>query len=294
MGGQSVSIAEIALAQSVRRGYNVDRAKFNAANLESEGLTLYTVKDIYDALNGWAPFDTGYRNDIKGLLAGRFSSPVKRVFASLDITPGTIREALGIGAQLIVSHHAPFLSPPLPTDGSPAGEVLLELCENRLGAISAHTNLDAAPGGVNDELASLLGLPGGCQPLDDEGIGRWGGLPRPIEPQDLASLCKDKLGCGVVRFFSAGKPVSRLAICGGSGGDMLAVAAAKGCHALVTADIKHHQFIQAAQLGISLLDCGHFATENIIIPKLCAYLEKQLPGIEARQSRVSKEPYQCL
>ena len=258
---------------------------------------MATVNDILRFLSEWAPFDTGEKDDIIGLLAGRASAPVTRALVSLDVTSAVIAEAAGKGCELIIAHHPFFWGPPpFPTDTDRrGGAIALSLCENRIAAISMHTNLDAAPGGVNDRLSDLLGLENARTVLDAEtGIGRCGVLPEPQEIPLFARGCREKLSCGVVRWHDAGRPAHRVAVCGGSGGGLLRRAQMLGCDTLVTADIRHHVFLEAAEIGMNLLDCGHFATENVVIPVIFDRMRRGFPEISVFQSQVNKEPYQCL
>ena len=110
----------------------------------------------------------------------------------------------------------------------------------------------------------------------------------------MSLKCKQVLNSGVVRFSDSGKPVSRVAVCGGSGGDFFEQAIANGCDTFVTADVKHHLFVRAKHLGINLFDCGHFATENIIIPVIQQQLEQDFPNLQTIRTQNNKEPFQCL
>ena len=67
---------------------------------------------------------------------------------------------------------------------------------------------------------------------------------------------------------------------GGAGGDALRDAVEKGCDTYVTADVKYHQFLEAAHCGINLIDADHFCTENPVIPVLAAKLADAFPEPE--------------
>ena len=83
-----------------------------------------------------------------------------------------------------------------------------------------HTNLDIAQGGVNDVLIRLLGAEPEA-PLDPEGCGRVGTLPEALPLCDFLARCKERLGAEGLRYVDGGRPVRRLAVMGGSGGDAL-------------------------------------------------------------------------
>ena len=84
----------------------------------------------------------------------------------------------------------------------------------------------------------------------------------------------------------------RLAVCGGSGGNMLELAAAKGCDTFVTADVKYDRFLAAKELGINLIDADHFCTENVVIPVLQTKLQRQFPNVTFAISQVHRQTAQ--
>lgn len=266
---------------------------------------MATIKDIYQYIDSFAPFETQMDFDNAGLLVGRELRNVDKVLVSLDITTPVIQEALSMGAQLIVAHH-PVIFHPLKSvsDANVTGEKVLLLAENRIGAICAHTNLDAAQGGVNELLAKRLGLadlthlhPDG---RDREGrtygIGRVGTLntSAPLDAKTFAEKVKRDLNASGVRYMDAGKPVCRVAVGGGSCGSMLHDAAAAGCDTFVTADVKYDVFLEAMELGINLLDAGHFATEDIVIQPLADMLQAAFPQIFVTKSTTHKEVFASI
>ncbi len=252
------------------------------------------VTDIFDFLNEKAPVDTKMEFDNVGLLVGRRDAAVHRVLTALDITGGVIAEAAELGAELIVSHHPLFFSLRSVTDGTGEGEHVLALAENHIAAICMHTNLDAAAGGVNDALMAVLGgaVTGVLEP--DTGIGRVGCLDRETPFGDFLRFTKDALGANGLRYHDAGRPVKMLAVCGGSGGSDIGLAAAAGCDTLVTADVKYNQFLEAVRLGVNLIDGDHFCTENVVVPVLKGWLDAAFPEVEVLVSRTHGQSAQFL
>ena len=116
---------------------------------------MRTVGDVYRAMNELAPFDMAKKEDNVGLLIGSKDNPVSKVLLAMDATHKVIEEAIKIGAELIVTHH-PIIFNPLARIESES--VVYAMIRNGISAISAHTNLDIAGGGVNDCLAQRLGL----------------------------------------------------------------------------------------------------------------------------------------
>lgn len=266
---------------------------------------MATIKDLYQYIDSFAPFETQMDFDNAGLLVGRENAPVEKVLVALDITTPVIREAVNMGAQLIVAHH-PVIFHPLKrvSNSDVTGEKVLMLVENRIGAICAHTNLDAAQGGVNELLAKRLGLAdlthlhpdGEDREGRTYGIGRVGTLSTnvPMDTKAFAEKVKRDLNAAGVRYMDAGKTVFRVAVGGGSCGSMLHDAVAAGCDTFVTADVKYDVFLDAMELGINLLDAGHFATEDIVTQPLAALFQEAFPEISVTKSTVHKEVFASI
>jgi len=265
---------------------------------------VVTVKDIYSAIDRWAPFDTQMDFDNSGFLVGRGEKTVSKVLVALDITRFVIEEAEKIGAQLIVAHH-PVIFRPLKslTDGDLTGDNVLTMAEKGIAAICAHTNLDAAQGGVNCALARELELtdiaqlhPDGMDEQGREyGIGRIGTAHQlGLSTEQYACFVKEKLGTSSVRFVDTGKPVCKVAVGGGSCADMMVDAIAKGCDTFVTADVKYNFYLEAKQLGINLMDAGHYATENTVCAPIVSYLKEQFPDLEVILSDCHRESYSAV
>ena len=262
---------------------------------------MAVIGDVYEFMNGLAPFSLQMDFDNAGFLVGRRNAEVTRILVSLDITEQVVEEASELGCQLIVSHH-PVIFHPLKaaTDESVTGSVVLSLIEHRVGAICAHTNLDAVQGGVNDCLAHVLQL-SDLEQLHQDGVDANGnpyGIGRVGTPHRqgmsvgaYAAFVKEQLHAASVRFVDNGKPVARVAVGGGSCGSMLADAAAAGCDTFVTADVKHDQYLDAKAMGINLMDAGHYATETVVCPFLVEQLQKAFPYVEVLHTRRHQEPY---
>lgn len=265
---------------------------------------MAAVKDVFQALDRLAPFGTQLDFDNAGFLAGRSEREVRKILVALDITQAVAEEAGRWGADLIVSHHPVIFHPvKAVTDRDETGRVLLALIENRISAICAHTNLDAACGGVNDCLAEALELTeiGQLQQAGVDaqgrpyGIGRVGTVHRPgLSAREYAAFVKEKLGSACVRVVSGGKPVQKVAVGGGACGSMLEDVVAQGCDTFVTADVKYDRFLDAKALGLNLLDAGHYATEQVVCPALVDFLQKEFPAVQVRLSEVHREVYESV
>ena len=244
---------------------------------------MTTAKDILSYLETVAPEALKMEWDNVGLLCGREDKEVRTVLIALDPFPHVCREAVEMGADLLLTHH-PLIFTPLTevTDTSAVGRSLMILIANDISAVNAHTNLDCAAGGVNDTLAEILGLTE-VSVIGSENLLRAGQFESAL-PTFLDQV-KEKLGCGGLRYVDGGRPVCKVAVGGGSCASALGEVAAAGCDTFVTADVKYNQFWDAKELGINLIDAGHFCTENPVIPVLAAKLQTQFPDIAVKISQ---------
>ena len=262
---------------------------------------MATVNDIYAFLNDLAPVRYQMDFDNAGFLVGDGSAAVEHVLLALDITDDVIAEAAALHAQLIVSHH-PLIFTPLrhATSDDLTGRKVLALARHGIAAVCMHTNLDIADGGVNDALMAALGakVTGGLEPagtaVDGSALtcGRIGKLPEPMTMAEFLPYVAGHLHANGLRYVDGGLPVEMLAVCGGSGGSMLELAAQKGCDTFVTADVKYDRFLAAKELGINLIDADHFCTENVVIPVLQTKLQRQFPNVTFAISQVHRQTAQ--
>lgn len=251
---------------------------------------MTTVNDILKVLFDFAPKSLALDYDNPGFLVGCGGREVKKILVALDITSDVICEAKETGAELIVSHHPIIFSGEKSiTDNTVTGSLVLSMAEAKLAAICMHTNLDSAKGGVNDILADLFEIENAAplDPVEDGtvGIGRYGVRRSEMQLSEFLKLVCDVLSCEGVRFHDAGKPVRKLAVGGGSCGDYITAAKSLGCDTIVTADIKHNQFLDARELSINAIDAGHFATENIVCEKLCEIIRESFPSLSVSQAK---------
>ena len=248
---------------------------------------MITVKEVLQAVEAFAPAYMKESWDNVGLLCGDPSQEVRKILVALDPFEHVCREAWEEGADLIVTHHPLiFQAPKAITTDTSVGRSILYLCRHGISAINAHTNLDCTPGGVNDVFAQVLELqditvmaPNG---VDEEGRP-WGLLRTGTYDADLESFLahvKAKLHTPTLRYADGGRPVHKVAVGGGSCAGALVEAFHAGCDTFVTADVKYNQFWDARELGMNLIDAGHFATENPVVPVLARKLAEAFPEVE--------------
>ena len=238
------------------------------------------IREIYDYINGIAPYDTQLNFDNSGLNVGGMDDTVHKIGVCLDITAEAVGYAIDNGIDLIISHH-PVIWGGL--KGIRSDDIAYILIQNGIGAMSAHTNLDAAIGGVCETLCDVLGLHTLHNAYLDEyptvPIARMGVIDNDMSAHDFAAFLKTKLSSPDIRYHSCGKAVHKIGVFNGAGADLIPFAAAHGADSVVTGDVKHHEWLNAAKMGINLFDAGHFCTENVIVPKLCEMINEKFGGI---------------
>ena len=249
---------------------------------------MTTVSDILNFIEGIAPPHMKMDWDNCGLLCGRKEKEVRKILVALDPFRSVIDEAIAMGADLILTHHPLIFRSPLMAvnEDSETGRCVLELIEHGIAAINAHTNLDLAPGGVNDVLAKTLGLADIqiINPIENYGLLRRGTVSeQPLS--DFLATVKANLRCDGLRYVDGGKPVRKVAVGGGSCADEMEETLAAGCDTFVTADVKYNQFRTAYELGLNLIDAGHFHTENPAMPVLATKLQAAFPEVQVNFSK---------
>lgn len=237
-----------------------------------------------ETMNRLAPKEKALSFDNCGLLVGTEKAEIKKILVALDCTLAVAEEAAELGADLVLTHHPVLFSGVkqiLPD--APQTAAVYKLIRNGIGLFAAHTNLDAAEGGVNTALCKLLGI---LDPISvpPENIMRVGELAEPMMLDDFARLVEKKLGATAL-VAGENRPVRKVAVLGGSGGSDCAFAAEYGADCYVTGECKHSQAIEAGVMGLAVIAAGHFETENPVLIPLIEYLQANTDGVEYILSR---------
>ena len=239
-----------------------------------------TVGDILRLLDGIAPLELAEEWDNVGLLAGQIDQPVDTVLFALDLNRQVLEEAAGKGAQLIVTHHPIlFRGRKNLREDDAEGRLLCGLVRARLAMIAMHTNYDNACPGVNDALASALGLRD-VQVLENGmRLGKIGKTNFGL----FADTAEKKLGGPVRRYGDPGRFVQRIAVLGGAGEDFIPQALAAGADVYLTGETSYHRALDAADNGLCVLEAGHAATE---LPGILALAEALQNAADAVKYKV--------
>ena len=225
-----------------------------------------TVKELYGYLNKRIPSALSCDWDNDGLMCcPKSDKEIKKVLIVLDITAEMVKHAMKNGCDLILSHHPLVFKPikALNTEGGVPSR-LIKLVQNGISAMSFHTRLDVLPGGVNDALAERLGLRD-VEPFGEDGImmGRVG-VVEETSLEAFAQSVKDALGAPAVHY-NGQRNVRRVAVLGGSGEDFIDAAKECGADTFVSGNIGYHVMTDAKELGINLVEAGHYFTEAPVL-----------------------------
>ena len=221
-----------------------------------------TVRELYRFLDEKIPRTLSCAWDNDGLMVcADGDRAVRRVLVALDVTAATVAHAIEGGYDVIVSHH-PMIFKGLCAihEENYIADKAMTLIRAGVAVMSFHTRLDAVEGGVNDTLAALLGLTD-VEPFGEEGIGRIGMLSGVPSLADFASRVKSALNAPAVAFADGGRPVHRVAVLGGSGGDDVRTAREAGADTYLSGTLGYHDMTDAPEAGMNLVEAGHFYTE---------------------------------
>lgn len=235
----------------------------------SPGTQHPTLAQVVGALDRLYPPSTAEGWDAVGLVAGDPAAPVRKVLFAVDPVAAVVDQALDWGADLIVTHHPLFLRGVSSVAATTfKGSVVHRLLTAGCGLHVAHTNADAAPRGVADALADLVGItdrqplevsaggethdlshglaPGAGHGMDygtDRGIGRVGRLAEPTTLAGFARRVADALPATAQGVRFSGDPdalVTTAAVLGGSGDGYFDAVRAAAADVYVTSDLRHH------------------------------------------------------
>ena len=244
---------------------------------------------LIDALEQLAPPALALSWDNPGLICGRRDREVRKVLVALDAAEPVVERALEEGCDLILTHH-PMIFKPVPkiNNDTALGRKLIKLLGRDICCYAMHTNFDIAPGCMADLVCEKMGAEK-AGPLEPSlgfdglplsyGVGFIGTLPEPLAVPELARRLRQQFDLKGLVYYDAKQPVSRIAVCPGSGRGMLETALGAGAQVLITGDMGHHDGIDALDEGISLIDAAHFGLEHLFVPFMADYLRDHMPEL---------------
>lgn len=250
---------------------------------------MIKVSDIADFMNKFCPPHLAFDGDNVGLLVGGYDKEIRKVLLTLDVDEKVANEAVTKGADMIISHH-PLMFHAIKnlTDTFSMQRTLIELIKNDIPLFSAHTNLDCVHGGLNDFLASKLGIKDTkvievVDTIDgiDHGFGRLGTVEDGIRLSDMLERCIKTLETPFVKYVGdRNKKIKTVAVNCGGGADEIDICIEKNVDLFITGDVKYNPARDAYENDMALIDAGHFETEHIVCELLCDILSKEFPDVE--------------
>ena len=239
-----------------------------------------TVREIYEMLSDRIPEDLREEWDNDGIMCCADDlAHVNRVLVTLDVTEEIVDYAIDNGFDLILSHHPLVFKPVKAID--PENHVarkLIKLIKAGVSVISLHTRADKVRGGVNDCLAKLLQLED-VEPFGDDGLGRIGHIEAETSLEEFAERIKSALGIDRLTASDARNPVYTVALVGGDGKGYVEEAVDIGADTYISGRIGYNVMEEAEELGINLIEAGHYATEFPVTAFLQSQVAKLAPGV---------------
>jgi len=212
-----------------------------------------------------------------GLVIGNPDAKANGIVMALDVTDEVISMAEKTGSNLIIAHHPPIFSPVRKINpGTAGGHIISRLLKSDIAVFVIHTNLDSSPQGLNRHLANVLGLVKTRAIKSGSITYRIGFLDKTADSLALAKTIKKILGLANIRHYGPGRKVKKVAVCSGSGGELLEHAREKGAEVLITGDVRHHVGVESEILGFPVIDAGHAGTERIMAAYAAEKIKKNL------------------
>ena len=239
-----------------------------------------TVTELYKNFCEYLPEDLRCEWDNDGIMVCPDSgAEVKKVLVALDVTEEIVDYAIECGFDLIVSHH-PLIFRPLNTvtEENHISRKVVKLIANAISVFSFHTRADRAKGGVNDRLADVIGIKNAV-PFGEDGLGRIGNLPEEYELEIFADAVKLSLGADMIKISDGYNAVKRVAVVGGDGKDFVKAALEMGADTYVSGRLSYNVMAEAAEMGINLIEAGHFFTEQPVTEFFSEIISKLDPNV---------------
>ena len=247
------------------------------------------IREIAEAIEQYAPLRLQEEWDNAGIQVGDPDADVTGVLLCTDATEAVIAEAIGLGYNLVISHHPLIFRGLKKIMGrTPVERTVAMAIKHDITIYSAHTNMDSAWQGVSFRMADKIGMTDVVF-LDDNRVDAYGeqgstsagcGVIGNIEPtpaSEVLKRVKAAFEVGAVRYCGdLGTIVTRVALCGGAGGFLIDKAVEMGAQLYVTADMRYHDFLDNSK-RIVVADIGHYESEHFTKEIFLEIIQKKSP-----------------
>ncbi len=256
----------------------------------------FKIIDIKAHLDSIAPPDYQEDYDNAGLIVGDPDQVVAGVLVCLDSIEGVIDEAIELGCNMVVAHH-PIIFSGLKslTYADYIEKTVIKAIKHDVAIFAIHTNLDnVLKNGVNEKIARTLGMTNVeiLAPKEDSGIGSGciGLLNSPMDEREFLNHLKKTMKTDCIKHTELmGKPISRVALCGGSGSFLLGEAISQNADIFISGDFKYHQFFDSNG-KIVIADIGHYESEQYTIDLLSGLLKEKFPTFATHCTKINTNP----
>ena len=243
------------------------------------------VKDIIKVIEDFSPLSIQEGWDNSGLCVGSPDDEVNSILIALDCTPALVEEAIACGADMIVTHHPLIFSglKKISADDM-VGAAVIKAIKAGISIYAAHTSADKVLEGVSGAMAARLGLMNVAvldQDGEGTGLGAVGDFPEPISAEQAVALVKERFSLKSMKSSKpTGSMISRVAMCGGSGGSLISAARKAGAQLYISGDISYHNFFTPEDFMV--MDIGHYESEIEIVDILFSLIKKNFPTFAVR------------
>jgi len=251
------------------------------------------IQDVIEILEDYAPLSLQEEYDNSGLLIGDREKEVSRVLIALDINDDIINEASAKGVNFIITHHPLIFNPVkyITTDDL-RGELILKIIKNDISVYAAHTNVDNTDENIAWEFADGIGAEDICPLKDSSGVKA--SVKAPITFREMVEKVRTFSGDSNIRSIgNFDDTVEEICFLNGAqgGNEDLLVLAGSECDVVITSEIKYHIAVMAKQLGINMIEIGHYESEKCFIDLIERKLKEKIEQIDIIKSEYSVSPY---
>lgn len=241
------------------------------------------ISELMLKLDSLAPFDSALSWDNVGLLCGEPEASVSKVYLALDLTERVLTAARDAGCDLILTHHPFIFSEFKRVCGDDyTGKRIISLIRSGISAIAMHTNFDIhvmgslAASRLPFNKTEVLEATG-----EDLGIGTVSELNAEMSLEELAQVVKEAFHLPYVLCYGNMEDrIKTVAMVPGSGSSDGNIAIEKGAQVLITGDVTHHRAIDFSDMGLNIIDAGHYGLEHIFIEYMEEYIKNNIPGLD--------------
>lgn len=220
-------------------------------------------------------------HDHVGLMIGPLKEETNRILLCLDFDAEILDEAIKLKPDLIITHHPFFYGSKrkiLKYDELKK-YITDKLIENSIPLISMHTNFDEGVGGMNDALASKLGLKDVYTPEFDN-MMRIGNLENEMSVDEFAKYAKEALNVDYALLVKAGKDIiKKVGIIGGGGSRSFRIAKKEGADIYISGDAPHYVRRDVIAENFNYLDVPH-EVERVFMERMHDIIKKIDPSVE--------------